>query len=319
MKLILPGGSGQVGTLLARVFHAEGHEVVILGRTNKDTKWRSLIWDAKTLGSWAAELNGADVVINLAGKNVNCRYTPENQQEILSSRVDSTRVVGEAIAQADNPPKLWLQSSTATIYSHRYDAANDELTGIIGGAEPNAPEKWRFSIEVAKAWERAVDEAHTPNTRKIKLRSAMIMSPDRSGIFDTLLRLVRFGLGGKAGNGKQYVSWIHEKDFVAAIHWLIEHDSFEGVVNLSSPHPLPFAEFMKVLRESWGMPIGLPATRWMLELGTLLLRTETELVLKSRRVVPKRLEQGGFQFHYPEWSEASKELIKRWRTMRTKV
>ena len=313
MKIVIPGGSGQVGTLLARAFQKGGHEVVVLSRSAADTPWRSVIWDGKTLQAWAEEFEGADVVINLAGKNVNCRYTPENQQEILDSRIDSTRVVGEAIAQADQPPKVWLQSSTATIYSHRFDAPNDEVTGIIGGSEPDAPDKWGFSIEVAKAWEAAVDDAETPQTRKLKLRSAMIMSPDAGGIFDTLLRLVRFGLGGKAGDGKQYVSWIHEADFIQALYWLIAHPELEGVVNLSSPHPLPYAAFMKALRESWGTPLGLPATRWMLEVGTFLLGTETELVLKSRRVVPTRLQASGFTFRYPHWADAADDLCRQWR------
>ena len=176
----------------------------------------------------------------------------------------------------------------------------------------DAPEKWRFSVDVARAWEEAVDAAHTPHTRKVKLRSAMIMSPDPGGIFDTLLRLVRLGLGGKAGSGRQYVSWIHEADFVRALEWLIAHD-IDGPVNLSSPQPLPYAEFMRILRNAWGVPVGLPATKWMLDVGTFLLRTETELVLKSRRVVPGRLEESGFSFQYPKWSEAAKELCNRRR------
>ena len=315
LKIILPGGSGQVGTLLARAFHAAGHDVTVLSRRPATEPWRSALWDGKTLGPWAETFESADVVVNLAGKNVNCRYTPENQREIMASRVDSTRVVGEAIARAEQPPKVWLQSSTATLYAHRYDAPNDEHTGIIGGHESGAPEKWRFSVEVAKAWEQAVDDAPTPATRKVKLRSAMIMSPDAGGIFDTLLRLVRLGLGGPAGNGRQYVSWIHEMDFVEALYWLTEHP-LEGVVNLSSPNPLPYTDFMKTLRTAWGMPVGLPATEWMLAVGTFLLRTETELVLKSRRVVPTRLQESGFSFEYPDWRAAAENLCRRWREAR---
>jgi len=318
LKIIIPGGSGQVGTLLARAFQADKHEVLVLGRKPINTRWRSALWDAKTLDAWAEEFEGADVVINLAGKNVNCRYTPENRQEIMRSRIDSTRVVGEAIAQTKNPPKVWLQASTATIYSHRYDAPNDERTGIIGGSEPDAPEKWGFSIEVAKAWEKALDDAQTPQTRKVKLRSAMVMSPDAEGIFDTLLSLVRFGLGGKAGDGKQFVSWIHDTDFINALYWLIDNESLVGAINLSSPNPLPYADFMKILRESWGTSIGLPATEWMLEIGTFLMKTETELVLKSRRVVPTRLVESGFNFQYPQWSRASQNLCERRREIRQK-
>ena len=318
MKIIIAGGSGQVGTLLARVFHADNHEVVVLGRTEKEKDWRFELWDTKTIGDWADEFDGADVVINLAGKNVNCRYTAKNQKEIMQSRIESTEVVAKAIKLAKTPPKLWLQSSTATIYSHRFDAPNDELTGVIGGLEPDVPQKWAYSIEVAKAWEKTLDQANTPNTRKVKLRSAMIMSPDPDGIFDTLLKLVRLGLGGQAASGKQYVSWIHETDFIKAIYWLIENESLDDVINLSSPKPLPYTAFMKSLRESWGMPIGLPATKWMLEIGTFLMGSETELVLKSRRVVPTRLLESGFEFQFPDWSTASQDLCNQHRQNKLK-
>jgi uncharacterized protein len=313
VKIVLPGGSGQVGTLLARRFQKDGHDVVVLSRTPAHAAWKTVSWDAATLGPWAAELDGADVVINLAGRNVNCRYTPENRRLIKESRVHSTRVVGEAIARAHRPPTVWLQASTATIYAHTFGPAHDE-SGEIGGKEPGVPETWRFSIDVATSWERALDETETPDTRKVKLRSAMTMSPDRDGVFDTLLRLVRFGLGGRAGDGRQYVSWIHEEDFVRAIYWLIERQNVEGAVNLSAPEPLPNAEFMRVLRDAWGVRIGLPAAKWMLEIGARVIRTETELILKSRRVVPGRLLREGFQFRYPRWPAAAKELCERWRS-----
>lgn len=316
MKVVIPGGSGQVGQVLARHYHARGDEVVILGRTPsaaEDAVARTLAWDAKTLGPWAEEIDGADVVINLAGRNVNCRYSDANRRAIMDSRVDSTRVVGQAIADAKRPPRLWLQASTATIYAHRYDAPNDEDTGIVGGDEPGAPDTWRFSIEVAKAWERTLDEADTPSTRKVALRSAMTMSPDRDGVFDVLLGLVRRGLGGTAGDGRQYISWIHERDFVRSLDFIAEHDDLAGPVNLAAPGPLPNAEFMRVLRQAWGTAIGLPATRWMLELGAVFMRTETELVLKSRRVVPGRLLASGFSFDFPTWPEAAKDLVIRWR------
>ena len=314
MKIVLPGGSGQVGTLLARRFQKDGHEVVVLSRALGNASWKTALWDAATLGPWAAEIEGADMVINLAGRNVNCRYTPENRRLIKESRVHSTRVVGEAIGRAERPPRVWLQASTATIYAHTFGPAHDE-SGEIGGNEPGVPETWRFSIDVATSWERALDEAKTPNTRKVKLRSAMTMSPDRDGVFDTLLRLVRLGLGGRAGDGRQFVSWIHEEDFVRAIYWLIERQDIDGAVNLCAPAPLPNAEFMRVLREAWGMPIGLPAAEWMLEIGARVIRTETELILKSRRVGPGRLLRGGFQFQYSTWPMAAKELCERWRTL----
>jgi uncharacterized protein (TIGR01777 family) len=313
MKIVLPGGSGQVGTLLARAFQSAGHEVVVLSRAPAPTPWRTIAWDAKTLGSWSAELDGADVVINLVGRSVNCRYGAANRRAIVDSRVDSTRAVGLAIAQCSRPPRVWLQSSTATIYADRYDAPNDEITGNLGGSEPGVPETWRFSIEVAKTWERTLDEAHTPRTRKVKLRSAITLSPDRGGIFDVLLGLVRRGLGGRSGSGKQFISWIHHADFVRAVNWLIEHDELDGAVNLASPDPLPNADFMRALREAWGTSIGLPATDWMLEIGAVFLRTETELILKSRRVVPTRLLASGFSFLHPSWPGAAIDLCAAWR------
>ncbi len=317
MKIVLPGGSGQVGTLLARAFTREGHEVVVLSRRAYAAPWRVVLWDAARVGYWADEINGADAVINLAGRSVNCRYTPENRRSIMDSRVLSTRAVGDAIARAKRPPRVWLQSSTATIYADRYDAPNDERTGMLGGAEPDVPDTWRFSIDVAKAWEQALDEAETPNTRKVALRSAMVMSADRGSVFDVLLGLVRAGLGGTEGSGRQYLSWIHGADFVRAMGWLMERDTLTGPVNIAAPNPVPNAEFMQALREAWGTKIGLPATEWMLEIGTWALRSETELVLKSRRVVPARLLEDGFRFEFPEWPDAAQDLCRRWREQET--
>jgi uncharacterized protein len=203
---------------------------------------------------------------------------------------------------------VWLQASTATIYSHRYDLPNDDITGVIGGSERNVPDTWRFSIDVALAWEAAADETPLPQTRIVKLRSAMVMSPDRGGIFDTLRTLVNRGLGGTAGTGRQYISWIHERDFVNAIYWLIEHDDLSGPINVAAPNPLPNREFMKTLRKACGMAVGLPANKMMLEIGAVFLRTETELVLKSRRVVPKLLTNSGFRFEFLDWREAARHL-----------
>ena len=320
MKIVIPGGSGQVGTVLARAFHADGHEVIVLSRNPRKSPWRAIPWDGQTPGDWTDRLAGADAVINLAGRSVNCRYNARNRAEIMESRITPTRVIGEAIARVASPPKVWLQASTATIYAHRYDAPNDEETGILGGHESNSPDTWRFSIDVAMAWERAADTANTPGTRKVKLRSAMVMSPDPHGIFDTLLGLVRRGLGGQAGNGRQYVSWIHEADFIRAVYWLIDHDAVEGAVNVAAPNPLPNRDFMRALRQAWGIRFGLPATKWMLELGAVFMKTETELVLKSRRVVPGILMKRGFLFRCPSWPEAAEDLCRRWRdTMATHV
>lgn len=324
MKIVLPGGSGQVGTLLARHWHAAGHQVVELGRApRRDVPWRTVPWDAGAafrergeLGAWTRELEDADVVVGLAGRSVDCRYTAANRHLILDSRVDSTKALGAAIAAAKQPPRVWLQASTATIYAHRFDAANDEATGVLGGDEPGAPATWRFSIDVAKAWEAAAQQRALPSTRLVLLRSAMTMSEDRGGIFDVLLRLVRFGLGGSAGDGRQFVSWIHGNDFVRAVEWLIARDDLAGPVNVAAPEPLPFRDFMAALRRAWGTRIGLPAARWMLEVGAFVLRTETELVLKSRRVVPGRLLQHGFTFRFPQWPAAALDLVQRWRAER---
>ena len=318
MKIILAGGSGQVGAILSRALVKDDHEIVVLSRSprGRSDSVRTVMWDAKALGPWADELDGADIVINLAGRSVNCRYNAANRREIVASRGDSTRIIGEAIARAKSPPRVWLQASTATIYAHRYDAPNDEITGIIGGAEPNAPDTWRFSIDVAKAWEQTFNDADTPRTRKVLLRSAVTMSPDPGGIFDVMLGLVRKGLGGTNGDGRQYVSWIHDVDFVRAVLWLIEHEGFSGPVNLASQNPLPNAEFMRALRKAWGAKVGLPASKWMLEIGAVFLRTETELILKSRRVLPRRLLDSGFEFQFADWPTAAMDLCQRRRTMR---
>lgn len=313
MKIVIPGGSGQVGTILARAFHKRGDDVVVLSRKPAEVPWRQAKWEGEKLGDWVSELDGAEAVINLAGQSVNCRYTPENRRVLIDSRVKSTRVVGQAIAQSQNPPRVWLQASTATLYAHRYDAPNDEATGIIGGSEPNAPDTWQFSIDIVTKWERELNEATTPQTRRVLMRSAIVMSPDAGGPFDMLLRLVRFGLGGRAGDGKQFVSWIHDLDFTRAVQWLIQHEKLEGPINLAAPNPLPNAEFMQTLRRSWGARVGLPSMRWMLELGAFLLRSETELILKSRRVVPGILLQAGFAFDFATWDEAARELCARWR------
>jgi uncharacterized protein (TIGR01777 family) len=314
LRIVIPGGSGQVGTMLSRHFHAQGHKVVVLARKAVPAPWRAVNWDGENPGHWTSELENSDVVINLTGRSVNCRYTAENRKAIMDSRTATTRLLGRAIGQLSHPPRLWVNASTATIYRHVYDRAMDEQTGEIGGNEPDAPAKWRFSIDVATSWEAAFFKAETPNVRKVALRSAMIMSPDRGGIFDTLLRLVRFGLGGTAGSGKQFISWIHDADFVSALEFLIAHDEFKGSVNISAPNPLPNRDFMKALRQAWGTRIGLPAVNWMLEIGSILLGTETELVLKSRRVVPGRLLEAGFQFQFPNWSVAAENLVARWRS-----
>ncbi|MCC5806071.1 MAG: NAD-dependent epimerase/dehydratase family protein, partial [Opitutales bacterium] len=289
MKIILSGGSGQVGRLLSRAFVREGHECVILTRgtgrsletepyPGETGRVRFVAWDGHTRGPWCAEVDGADVVINLAGRSVDCRYTEANLRDMLRSRTESTRVIGEAIANANKPPQLWLQASTATIYAHRFDAANDEITGIIGGSEPGVPKHWKRSVEIGQAWEAALFEAPTPATRRVAMRSAMVMSPDAGGIFDAFATLCRFGMG-HLGDGKAYVSWIHEHDFVAAVRFLMDESAVDGVVNLASPNPLPNKAFIGAVHAALGRRWSVQAPAWLLEIGAFFRRTETELLL----------------------------------------
>ena len=309
MKVIIAGGSGQVGTILARHFHAHGHRVIVLSRSPHPAPWHVVGWDGSTLGPWIDEVDSSDVWINLAGRSVNCRYTQANRRAILDSRVLSTQLLHQAIARVQHPPPVWLNAGTATIYRHSLDRPMDEATGELGGNEPGAPDTWNFSIDVAKAWEQAFFSTPTPATRQVALRSAMTLSVDRGGVFDVFLNLVRHGLGGANLPGTQFVSWIHEVDFIRAVEFLIARQELAGTVNLASPHPLPNREFLAILRKAWGTRIGLPTTRWMLELGTFLLRTESELVLKSRQVVPGRLLEAGFTFSYPAWPQAAQDLV----------
>ncbi|WP_340383980.1 DUF1731 domain-containing protein [Streptomyces sp. SS7] len=311
MKFVVPGGTGQVGNVVRRALTAAGHEVVVLSR--RPSGPGEVPWDGRTRGAWSEEIDGSDVVLNLAGRSVSCRYTPENLKAMMDSRVDSARVVGEAIAAAARPPKVWLQMSTATIYTHRFDAAHDEDTGVIGGHEPDVPGYWAYSVDIATAWERELETAAVPHTRKVALRSAMVMSPDRGGVFDVMSWLARLGLGGPVAGGAQYVSWIHDRDFVRAVEFLVARDDLAGPVNLAAPAPLPQRAFMRALRSAWGVPVGLPATRWMAELGALALRSDTELLLKSRRVAPGRLLAAGFTFEHPVWPGAAEDLVRRRR------
>ena len=265
-------------------------------------------WDARTLGDWTRAIDGADAVVNLAGRSVNCRFTPENRRLVMESRVDSTRVLGEAIARCAKPPRVWLNSSTATIYKHSLKQANDESSADFS---PTPEAKDAYSVEVALAWEKAFNDACTPRTRKVALRTTLVFGAVKGGVFQILRRLARLGLGGRMGSGRQYVSWIRDEDFCRALEWIVDRPQLTGPVNMAAPHPVTNAEMMALFRSLNGIPIGLPAAGWMLEVGAFLLRTETELLLKSRCVVPGKLLASGFQFRFPRMEEALRDLERR--------
>ncbi len=302
-RLVVPGGGGFLGRTLASWFSREGWEVVVLSRREEVQVpgARIVRWDGKTAGPWHADLEGAAALVNLAGRSVNCRYTPRNRQVIYDSRLHSTRALGEALARCDSPPPVWINASSATIYRHAEDRAMDEETGELGTG---------FSVDVCRRWEEELFRPELPRTRRVALRAAMVFGREPGGVFDAFYRLARLGLGGTQGPGTQYVSWIHAEDFARSVEWLIQREDLSGPVNCAAPHPLPNREFLRRLRQACGVPVGLPAARWMLEIGAIVLGTETELLLKSRRVVPGRLLASGFAFRYPEWAEAAAALVR---------
>jgi uncharacterized protein len=306
-RIVIAGGRGFIGHLLTEALVSGNNDIVVLTRSPGPAveSIRQVQWDGQTLGDWTMELDGARALINLAGRSVNCRYNEQNRHEILESRVDSTRVLGEAIARCNTPPRVWLNASTATIYKHTFDQPMDEATGIIG-ATPEA--KDAFSIEVARAWEEALEKASTPATRKVAMRTAMVFASNKGGAYRVLRGLTRWGLGGAVAGGHQFISWIHETDLCNSVEWLIEHDDLSGPVNLASPNPIPHGEMMRIIRRECGVPFGLPATRWMLEVAAFLHRTEAELIIKSRRVVPGRLLEAGFQFRFSRMEDAVREI-----------
>jgi uncharacterized protein (TIGR01777 family) len=318
LRIVLPGGSGLLGQILARHFQERGHHVTVLTRGPYTAPWQTVHWDGRHTGPWTEYLEGADACINLAGRSVNCRYDEANRQAIYDSRIQTTRLLGHAIAGLAEPPRVWLNASTATIYRHALDREMDEATGELGGHEfisrrRRAPLTWDFSIQVAKDWESAFFACHTPRTRKVALRSAIVFSPAPGSAFAEFSNLVRLGFGGRQGNGRQFVSWIHEADFARAVQFLIAREDLGGVVNIAAPSPLPNRAFMAALREAWDVPNGLPIPSLAIELGAFLLRTESELVLKSRRVVPGRLLDAGFRFNFPDWPDAAEGLVQQWR------
>ena len=314
-RIVLAGASGFIGRYLADALRADGATVSLIGRHGPDAQWG----DA---GAIARLIDGADVVINLAGKSVNCRYNARNRAEIFRSRLDTTRALGTAIAAAKKPPRLWLNSSTATIYRHAEDRPMTESTGEIGTG---------FSVSVATAWEQAFFELPLPRTRRVALRMAIVLGD--GSVMPPLTRLARFGLGGaqldgrwfstaarraagtfhefRARGGRQRFSWVHIADVLGVIQFLMKHDEVDGVVNVSSPNPTDSRGFMATLRAVLGVRLGIPTPRFVLELGSMVIRTETELVLKSRWVVPERLLAAGYTFEYPELEPALRQILAR--------
>jgi uncharacterized protein (TIGR01777 family) len=306
-KLILAGGTGFLGNALARYFTTLDWEVIVLTRHPGPALpgTRQVGWDGETADTWTHELEGATAVINLAGRSVDCRYTPANRLLIMDSRVQPTRALGEAIAGCEKPPGVWLNASSATLYRHTLDQAWDETGHDFS---PTLELRDAFSVDVIRAWEDAFHRAVTPLTRKVALRTTMVLGHGRNSVFPVLCRLARLGLGGRMGSGNQFVSWLHVEDFCRAVEWVIGHENLSGPVNLAAPNPLPNADMMRLFRTLVGAPFGLPATKWMLEIGAFILRTETELILKSRRVVPGKLLADGFKFQFPSMSGALQNL-----------
>ena len=315
MRIVLAGASGFIGKYLTDALRADGGTVSVIGRNGPDAAWA----DTAAISEL---IDGSDVVINLAGKSVNCRYTPANRAEILRSRVETTEELGRAIAAAANPPALWINSSTATIYRHAEDRPQTESTGELGTG---------FSVSIARAWEKAFFALDLPKTRRVALRMAIVLGD--GSVMPPLRRLARFGLGGaqldgrwfstparraagtfhefRARGGRQRFSWVHIADVLGVIRFVRDHKEIEGVVNVSSPNPTDSRGFMATLRKVLRVPLGIPTPRFILEIGSLVIRTETELVLKSRWVVPETLEKAGYEFAYPELEPALKEIVER--------
>ncbi|WP_449438915.1 TIGR01777 family oxidoreductase [Pedobacter steynii] len=300
-KIVLAGGNGYLGNVLANYYKTIATQVIILSRKNKPVEGNveTVLWDGKTEGLWIEALNGSDMLINLCGKNVNCRYNKKNRDEIIASRTVPTRLLNKVIAEMANPPKLWINVTSATIYRHAEDHEQDEYTGEIG---------YGFSIDVCKQWEGSFFETETPLTRKVALRMGIVLGRHDS-VFPRLLNLVKFGLGGRQGDGQQYVSWIHEYDVARCTEWLINNEELAGVVNCVTPQAVKNTELMSLIRSTYGIPFGLPSPQWLLEIGMLLIGSETELVLKSRWVAPKRLLESGFIFQFPNAKHAIHDIL----------
>ncbi|WP_210150091.1 TIGR01777 family oxidoreductase [Chryseobacterium scophthalmum] len=297
MKIIIAAGTGFLGKNLEKYFTEKGNQVYILTRNPK--RKNEILWDAKTLGEWKNLLENSDVLINLAGKSVDCRYTDKNKQEIYDSRINSTKVLQQAVDNCINKPKIWLNASSATIYVHSETHLNTEENGIIGDD---------FSINICKSWEKEFFKTENKDIRKVALRTSIVLG-NNGGAFTKLKLITKLGLGGKQGRGNQNVSWIHIDDFCKAVEYIIENENLSGEINITAPNPLSNEEFMRKLRKEMKIPFGLNAAFWQLEIASVFLKTETELLLKSRNVYPEKLMNNGFKFTYPNVETAFKDLV----------
>ncbi len=300
-KIVLAGGNGYLGNVLADYYKNKANEIIILSRTllKSNDNIKTLVWDGKTEGEWVAELENTDMVINLCGKNVNCRYNKKNKSEIISSRVLPTELLGKIIQKLTTPPKLWINITSATIYRHAEDKPQDEITGEIGNG---------FSVEVCKVWEKTFFEIPTPQTRKVALRLGIVLG-NSDGVFPRLLNLAKLGIGGKQGNGNQFVAWIHELDTVKCTEWFLNNNE-SGIFNCTAPEPIRNAKLMRAIRKTYNIPFGFPAPEWLLAIGAFVIGTEPELILKSRWVIPKKLLDAGFKFEFSKAEEAVEALYK---------
>jgi len=301
-RVVLAGGSGFLGTRLAEELTARNYDVVILTRKPRQSSGpvRERPWDGQTLAEWATELDGATAVVNLAGRSVNCRYTPENRRDINESRVQSTNVIGAAIARCALPPPVWVQASSLALYGDAGERVCDE------SAQPGEG----FPVETCLLWERAFNDAVTPRTRKVALRIGFALDAGR-GALSTLERLVRCFLGGTVGNGRQYISWIHWRDLNAMFLWAIERNDLTGIFNATAPNPVTNAEFMRELRRVLHRPWTPPAPAPLVHIGSWLMRTEASLALTGRRCAPRRFLASGFPFAFNELRPALAEIYSR--------
>src|SRR5690606_4406538 len=301
-KIIIAGGTGFLGKVLINHFKDKVSQIIVLSRSEskKEMNVQYVLWDAKTLSGWESQLENADVLINLTGKSVDCRYTKKNRELIYNSRIESTKILNEAVSLCHQPPKLWLNSSTATIYRNSTDKQMDEYTGEIGND---------FSMNIAKAWEKEFFTFKVQGTRKVALRTSIVLGK-HGGAFKPLKSIVKIGFGGKQGNGNQFVSWIHEEDFARAVEFIINNNIIDNIINVVSPLPVRNKQFMASLRKALNMSVGIPVNKTLLELGSKIIQTETELVLKSRNVIPKRLTEYGFTFKYQTLEKAFSNIIQ---------